>query len=117
MTQRILWSCTFAALLVASAVPAHSGGSAACIPGVYLVRESSGTQSLWTFSSDGTLHSTSSAQGALGFGDAHGEWKRGRDQQVRSTFLDFTYSPSSVGSGFPPASVARVDADMSFSRR
>ena len=50
------------ASLFAFAVPAGAAGVGGCIPGVYLVQEGSGTQSLWSFSSDGTIHSTSSAQ-------------------------------------------------------
>jgi len=104
----------FACLCLAA--PASAGPKDECVPGVYLVKEGSGTQSLWTFSGDGTMHTNSSAQGALQFGDGQGEWKTARGKQVKSTVLDFSYSPSPVASGFPPASVARVDAVSSFSK-
>jgi hypothetical protein len=61
------------------------------------------------------MHTTSSAQGALGFGDGYGRWKQTRRQQIESTVLDFTYGKNPLGSGVPPASVARVDAKFSFS--
>ncbi|HXC53053.1 MAG TPA: hypothetical protein VN634_19355 [Candidatus Limnocylindrales bacterium] len=103
--------------LFAFAVPAGAAAIGGCIPGVYLVREGSGTQSLWSFSTGGTIHSTSSAQGALHFGDGYGAWKQGRGQQVRSTFVDFSYNSSPIDGGFPPTSVARVDAVSTFSER
>jgi hypothetical protein len=105
----------FVVSLFCCVVPGFSATSGGCIPGVYLVQESSGTQSLWSFSGDGTIHTTSSAQGAFHFGDGYGGWKQTRHQQVGSTFLDFTYNPSPTGSGVPPSAVARVDALSSFS--
>lgn len=116
MSRHTLPLIPFVLSIFCLAVPAQAGPEGGCVPGVYLVKESSGTQSLWTFSGDGTIHTTSSAQGALQFGDGQGEWKKARGKQVKSTVLDFSYSPSPVGSGFPPASIARVDAVSSFSR-
>ena len=115
MIQRLA-SCS---LLVISfcciATQAWCGTGGGCIPAVYLVKEASGTQSLWRFSSDGTLQSASSAQGPLNFGDAYGTWSQAGRRQVKSTFLDFTYDQVPVGSGFPPAGIARVDAVATFS--
>jgi hypothetical protein len=116
MTYRIASCWLLAASFLCPTSPAYSATSEGCVPGVYLVREGSGTQSLWSFSSDGTVHSTSSAQGALGFGDGYGGWKQERGKLVKSTFLDFSYRPSAVEGGFPPAAVARVDAVSSFTK-
>ncbi len=117
MSYRTVSLFVLAASLFAFEVSAGAAGSGGCIPGVYLVQEGSGTQSLWSFSSDGTIHSTSSAQGALHFGDGYGAWRQERGQQVRSTFLDFSYNSSPIDGGFPPSSVARVDAVSTFSER
>jgi hypothetical protein len=57
--------CTLLALsfvLVGFSEPHPSEARDGCIPGTYLVKEGSGTQSLWTLSVDGTLHITSSAE-------------------------------------------------------
>ena len=53
-------------LLVATSLVAPRSVEAAggCIPGSYLAVEGSGTQSLWTFSSDGTFQVASSAERA-----------------------------------------------------
>jgi len=95
----------------------HAAPRGGCIPGTYLVVEGSGTQSLWTFSSDGTLLSASSAQGALNFSDGQGAWKELRSGKAQSTFLDFNYSNSSLNGGFPPSGIARVDATLTFSKK
>lgn len=96
--------------------PLHASTKGGCIPGAYLVQEGSGTQSLWTFSKDGTIQSTSSAQGALNFSDAQGAWKQKSSREAKVTFLDFNYAGAQNG-GFPPSSVARVDAELSFSKK
>src|SRR5262245_1214739 len=62
-----------------------------CIPGSYLAVESSGTQSLWTFSSDGTFHASSSAQSAFNFSTIQGTWEREGASNVRAVGLDFTF--------------------------
>ena len=56
-------------------VTAYADADAGCFQGTYFVRESSGTQSLWTFSQDGTYQSASSAEAARSFGHAQGAWK------------------------------------------
>jgi hypothetical protein len=96
--------------------PATAATGGGCAPGVYLVDEASCcTQSLWSIASDGTMHTTSSAQGALGFGEGYGRWRQTRGQQIESTVLDFTYSKNSTGGGFSAAAIARVDAKSTFS--
>jgi hypothetical protein len=109
-------SFVFFILLLCPVSPVHSATSGGCIPGTYLVQEGSGTQSLWSFSKDGTIHITSSAQGALNFGDGYGAWKQKRSRQAKATVLDFTYNQTPVNNGFPPSAVARVDAVLSFSK-
>ena len=116
MTDRIPYYFGSFVLFLCFAGPVHSATSGGCIPGTYLVQEGSGTQSLWSFSRDGTVHITSSAQSALHFGDGYGGWKQTRNKQVKATVLDFTYSESPAGNGFPPSAVARVDAVASFSK-
>lgn len=110
--------CFFAfwILMIAFLSSANSAPSGGCIPGAYLVQKGSGTQSLWSFSKDGTIHITSSAQGALNFGDGYGAWKQKRSRQAKATILDFNYNESPVNNGFPPSAVARVDAGLSFSK-
>jgi len=117
MKCRISSGCGVVVVLVLCfAGPVHSAPSEGCIPGTYLVREGSGTQSLWSFSGDRTLHVTSSAQGALNFGDGYGAWKQASHKQIKSTVLDFNYSSSPTNGGFPPSAIARVDAVSSFSK-
>ena len=94
---------------------AHSNDLGGCIHGSYLFQEGSGTQSLWTFSKDGTVQTSSSAQGALNFSDAYGAWKQTRSWHATAIVLDFNYN-GSIGNGFPPSSIARVDAVLSFSK-
>lgn len=96
--------------------PVHAASKGGCIPGTYLVLEGSGTQSLWTFSKDGTIQTASSAQGSLNFSDAHGAWKQTRSRVAIATFIDFNYGGADNG-GFPPTSIARVDAELSFSKK
>lgn len=90
---------------------------AACFPGSYLVREGSGTQSLWTFSQDGTFHASSSAAAALSFGHIHGAWKKTGARDLRAVGLDFTFNGGGGGAGVPPQAIARVDAAMSFAEQ
>lgn len=103
-------------MLFCSLSPIHAATERGCIPGTYLVQESSGTQSLWTFSKDGTIQSASSAQGALNFSDAQGAWKQTRSREAKATFIDFNYGGSDNG-GFPPSGIARVDSELSFSKK
>jgi hypothetical protein len=83
-----------------------------CIPGSYLVKEGSGTWSIWTFSKDGTVEFSSSAQGAFHFSDARGAWRKTRSLEAKLTLLDFTF-----GATPQPDSIARVDATFSFSKK
>src|SRR5688500_14311748 len=101
---------TLLALLIVS--PVHPATKNSCIAGTYLVLEASGTQSLWTFSKDGTVQIASSAQEPLNFSDGHGAWKQTRSREARATILDFTY-----GEQTPPSAIARVDAQLSFSKK
>ena len=86
--------------------------SASCIPGAYLVKEGSGTYSLWTISRDGTIQSSSSAQSVFHFSDAHGAWRQTRSLEAKATLLDFTF-----GVATPPDSIARVDITFQFSKK
>jgi hypothetical protein len=96
--------------------PVHAGSKGGCIPGTYLVQEASGTQSLWTFSNDGTVQIASSAQGSLNFSDGYGAWKQSRSREAKATIIDFNYGDADNG-GFPPSGIARVDAQLSFSKK
>jgi hypothetical protein len=117
MTGRIYFFT--AALLVAAAGIANiprveaAGG---CIPGGYLAVEGSGTQSLWTFSSDGTFQASSSAQSAFNFSNIHGAWQREGRGDVRAVGLDFGFLPEPVGSGVPPQTITRIDVSLAFAR-
>jgi hypothetical protein len=85
--------CTFGTL--------HAASKEGCIPGTYLIEEASGTQSLWTFSKDGTIQIASSAQGALNFSDGYGAWKQASSREAKATIIDFNYG-GAVNGGFPP---------------
>jgi len=87
-----------------------ASGKSGCITGTYLVQEGSGTQSLWTFSNDATIHVASSAQGPFNFSDLLGVWKQTGQKTIHTTLLDFNYAATP-----PPAAVARVDAVATFS--
>lgn len=85
-----------------------------CI-GTYLMVEGSGTQSLWTFGTNGTLQITSSAQDVDdaftdGFSHQQGAWKRAGSGMVKTTTLDFA-----TDGAYAPTSIARVDALVTFS--
>jgi hypothetical protein len=114
MRVRVFALCFILLMSTGFAFAAAKGG---CIPGSYLIVENSGSQSLWTFSSDGTVQSASSAQGAVNFSDAQGAWKQIRSGKAKLTMIDFNFSNSNVNGGFPPASVARVDATLEFSKK
>ena len=90
----------------------YADADGGCFQGTYFVRESSGTQSLWTFSQD-----ASSAEVARGFGHIQGAWKKIRARELRSTGLAFTFSGGNGDVGVPPLRTARVDAAMSFTNK
>ena len=83
-------------------VAAYADADGGCFPGTYIVKESSGTQSLWTFSQDGTYQSASSAEVARSFGHIQGAWKMTRARELRSTGLAFTFSGGNGDVGVPP---------------
>ena len=119
MTLRVcLVSAVLLLLLIVAArnrpVEAVAGGG--CMPGSYLAVEGSGTQSLWTFSSDGTFHAASSAQSAFTFSQIHGTWEREGAQSAHVVGLDFGFRQSPVGAGVPPQSVTRIDGAVQFTR-
>ena len=87
-----------------------------CIPGSYLAIEASGTQSLWTFSSDGTFEVASSAERAFNFGHIQGSWRRDSAHAARAVGLDFGFLPEPVGAGVPPQWVTRIDVSLAFER-
>ena len=71
-TALLFFNLTLSGILT---VPPYADADGGCFQGTYFVRESSGTQSLWTFSQDGTYQSASSAEAARSFGHAQGAWK------------------------------------------
>ena len=87
-----------------------------CIPGSYLAQEGSGTHSLWTFTSDGTLQVASSAQWVFNFSDIQGTWRREGAYGVRAVALDFGFRPEPVGDGVPPQWTTRIDVAIEFAR-
>lgn len=87
-----------------------------CIPGSYLAVEASGTHSLWTFSSDGTLQATSSAEKVFGFSHIQGTWQRDGARGARAVGLDFGFRSQQVGAGVPPQWTTRLDVSLEFSR-
>lgn len=87
-----------------------------CMAGTYLVKEGSGTQSLWTLSDDGTLQITSSSQIVFNFSHIQGAWRQTKRHHARAVGLDFNFMTEPVGNGVPPASIARLDISLSFSR-
>jgi hypothetical protein len=98
-------------------VTAYADADGGCFPGTYIVRESSGTQSLWTFSQDGTYQSVSSAEVARNFGHIQGAWKKTGVRELRATGLAFTFSSGNSAIGVPPLRTARVDTIMSFTNK
>jgi hypothetical protein len=106
-------------LLVATGLAAPRSVDAAghgCIPGSYLAVEASGTQSLWTFSSDGTFQVASSAERAFKFSHIQGTWQRQGAHDVRAVGLDFGLPSDPTGAGAPPAWITRIDMSLRFSR-
>jgi hypothetical protein len=70
---------------------AYAGADGGCFPGTYIVKESSGTQNLGTFSQDGTYQSASSAEVTRHFGHIQGAWKKTGARELRATGLDFIF--------------------------
>lgn len=104
-------------LLVAASLtaPRSVGAVGGCIPGSYLAAEGSGTQSLLTFSSDGTFHLASSAERAFGFSHIQGTWQRQGAHDVRAVGLDFGLPSDPTGAGAPPEWITRIDMSLRFS--
>jgi len=105
-------------LLATSSLAAPRSVEAAdgCIPGSYLALEGSGTQSLWTFSSDGTFQAASSAERAFTFSHIQGTWVRQGAHDARAVGLDFGLPSDPIGAGAPPAWITRIDVSLRFSR-
>lgn len=105
-------------LLVATslAAPRSVGEVGGCIPGSYLAAEGSGTQSLLTFSSDGTFQVTSSGERAFGFSHIQGTWLRQGAHDVRAIGLDFGLPLNPTDAGAPPEWITRIDLSLRFSQ-
>ena len=86
------------------------------MPGSYLAAEGSGTQSLFTFSSDGTFQVTSSAERAFGFSHIQGTWERQGAHDARAVGLDFGLPSALTGAGAPPEWISRIDLSLRFSQ-
>lgn len=80
-----------------------------CFTGTYLNTEGSGTQSLFTFTSEGNFIGTSSTQKVLNFSTEQGSWKSAGPDSARAVFLDFTF-----GENDELENIARVDLEISF---
>lgn len=80
-----------------------------CFIGTYLLKEGSGTRSLWTFGARGIIIATSSSQEALSFSTEHGSWEKSERRQAKSTMLDFSFGDSGE-----LINIARVDATINF---
>ena len=115
-TALLSFILTLSGLLTVTAY-AYADADGGCFQGTYFVRESSGTQSLWTFSQDGTYQSASSAEVARSFGHIQGVWKKTGARELRSTGLAFTFRDGNGDVGVPPLRTARVDAAMSFTNK
>ena len=114
---RFCFVCAGSVLVATSlATPRSVGAGGGCIPGSYLAAEGSGTQSLFTFSSDGTFQVTSSAERAFGFGHIQGTWQRQGAQDVRALGLDFGLQLDPTGDGAPPEWITRIDMSLKFSQ-
>jgi len=116
---RFLRYCTLIVLslvLVEISEPHMSEARDDCIPGTYLVKEGSGTQSLWTLSQDGTLQITSSAEVAFNFSHLQGAWRQTSRGRAKAVALDFDFISSPIANGAPPAAIARLDISISFSK-
>lgn len=91
---------------------ARAGGSdkhPKCFIGTYLVEEGNGTRSIWSLGARGAIMITSSAQPALDFSDAQGEWMRTDKLRASATSLDFSFD----GEG-NLLNIAKVNADIRF---
>ena len=115
--RRIGVVCAGTLVVVTSlAVSRSDGPGGGCVPASYLAIEASGTQSLWTFSRDGTFQVASSAERAFTFSHIQGSWERDHARNVDAVGLDFGFRPQAVGAGVPPQWITRIDASLAFSR-
>ena len=62
------------------------------IPGSYLISEKSGNNRLWTFTKEGTILGTSSAQQKHSFSNQQGTWRVIKKNEVKATLLNFGYN-------------------------
>lgn len=80
-----------------------------CFTGTYLNIEGSGTQSLFTFTSEGNFISASSTQELLNFGTQLGSWIAMSGDTAKVVFLDFSF-----GENDELENIARADIDITF---
>lgn len=80
-----------------------------CFTGTYLNVEGSGTQSLFTFTADGSFIGVSSAEQILNFSTELGSWIATSSDMAKAVFLDFSF-----GDAGELVNIARVDLDIEF---
>jgi hypothetical protein len=113
MRRAVIILATFVAVLgLAVQVSASNNGTSSRCTGTYLVTGALGDLQLWSFSDEGTIQVTNSAEDEQAFSHGQGAWRRLRSGGgVHLTILDFP-----VDGVIPPSTMARVDAALTFGR-
>jgi len=107
-------SYSFMMVLILSIAAATAGmASDICenIAGTYFVTESKGGKRLWTFTNDGNILSTSSAQEQFSFSDQKGTWHLTDDGNISVLLMAFGFNADKSVSY-----IARMEADLTFDK-
>lgn len=80
-----------------------------CFVGTYINTESSGAQSIWNLSKDGTFAGESSTHEELNFGSELGSWKKTGSREAKIVLFDFSYGSDGV-----VKNIARADISITF---
>ena len=107
--QTIRWAVTLAIIFTGS----HSMAGDTCTGTFYAVEGPSNAPigySLWTFSKDGSVISSSSSEPSVPFSTAQGNWEIYGRQFIKSKTFDF--SGPNPNLNYP--NVARIDASFKF---
>jgi len=105
---------SFIMILILS-IAAATAGMASDMPekiaGTYLVTESKGGKRLWTFTNDGNILSTSSAQEQFSFSDQKGTWHITDDGTISVLLMAFGFNEDKSVSY-----IARMAAELTFDK-
>jgi hypothetical protein len=102
-------------MILILSIAAATAGMASDMPekiaGTYLVTESQGAKRLWTFTNDGNILSTSSAQEQFSFSDQKGTWRLTNDDTISVLLMAFGFNEDKSVSY-----IGRMEAELTFDK-